>query len=86
MLALEYSPKDSNVNSTVCVLSNSPALRFTEFKGDSEKVGETEKEDIDSDTVLVYHSRCKFTYCKILMFGGYFYFALFTVYSKIAKI
>ena len=47
MLALEYSPKDSNVNSTVCVMANSPALKFKEFNG-------------DTDDVLVYHSRSKY--------------------------
>ena len=46
MLAVEYSPKDSNVNSTVCVMATSRALKYTDFNG-------------DSDEVLVYHSRSK---------------------------
>ena len=46
MLALEYSPKDSNVNSTVCVMATSSALKYTDFNG-------------DNDEVLVYHSRSK---------------------------
>ena len=46
MLALEYSPKDSNVNSTVCVMATSRALKYTDFNG-------------DNDEVLVYHSRSK---------------------------
>ena len=38
MLALEYSPEDSDLNSTICILANSPALNFTEFSEDSAKV------------------------------------------------
>ena len=59
MLALEYSPKDSNVNTTVCVMANSPAVKFAEFKGSSENVSDT-VDGVDSDTVLVYQSRSKY--------------------------